>query len=124
MSNRRRFIAVLPFSGLSLLSACGEKASAPAVQTAPAPAPTPAPAPPPASAAAGAMLDPNEASAVALGYVADATDTKDARHSAGAACANCALFGGNAGDRDGPCPLFGGKRVAAKGWCTGYAKKA
>jgi hypothetical protein len=70
------------------------------------------------------MVDPADAAAASLGYVADASTTKDAKHTAGAACANCALFGGKAGDAAGPCPLYAGKRVAAGGWCTAYAKKA
>jgi hypothetical protein len=70
------------------------------------------------------MVDPADATAVALGYVADASTTQNAKHIAGAACANCALFGGKAGDTAGPCPLYAGKQVAAKAWCTGYAKKA
>ncbi len=70
------------------------------------------------------MVDPADATAVALGYVADAKNTKDGRHAAGAACANCALFAGKAGDASGPCPLYAGKQVAATGWCTAYAKKA
>ena len=70
------------------------------------------------------MVDPAEPNAIALGYVPDAKATKDARHVAGAACANCALFAGKAGDAAGPCPLYPGKQVAAAGWCTAYQKKA
>jgi len=69
------------------------------------------------------MVDPTDASAVALGYVSDAKTSKDPKHVAGAACANCALFGGQAGDAAGSCPLYVGKQVAAAGWCTGYVKK-
>ena len=29
-----------------------------------------------------------------------------------------------AGDAGGACPLFAGKQVASKGWCSAYAKKA
>lgn len=70
------------------------------------------------------MVDPADATAVALGYVTVASTTKDAKHTAGAACSNCALFGGKAGDAAGPCPLYAGKQVAATAWCTAYAKKA
>jgi hypothetical protein len=70
------------------------------------------------------MVNPSDAVAVALGYVADAKTAKDAKHTPGAACSNCALFGGKAGDTAGPCPLYAGKQVAAIGWCTAYAKKA
>ena len=69
------------------------------------------------------MVDPADAAAVALGYVADASTTKDPKYVAGSACANCALYAGKAGDASGPCPLFAGKQVAAKGWCNAYAKK-
>lgn len=145
MNSRRNFIAILPFAGLSVLAACGDKTSptsaapapAPAPAAAPVPAPAPAqapapepppatatPAPQPAAAATGPMVDPAEPTAVALGYVADAKATKDAKHSVGAACANCALFAGKPGDTAGPCPLYPGKQVAAAGWCTAYQKKA
>ncbi len=70
------------------------------------------------------MVDPADALAVTLGYVADAKSTKHEKHVAGSACANCALFAGKAGDSAGPCPLFAGKQVAAAGWCTSYVKKA
>ncbi len=70
------------------------------------------------------MVDPADASAKALGYVPDAKTTNDAKHTAGAACGNCALFAGKPGDASGPCPLYPGKQVAAMGWCTAYAKKA
>lgn len=70
------------------------------------------------------MVDPADPAASALGYVSDATTTKDPKHVAGAACANCALFGGKAGDASGPCPLYPGKQVSEKGWCTAYNKKA
>jgi hypothetical protein len=134
MNSRRNFIAVLPFAGLSVLAACSDKpaptsaapapAPAPAPELAAAPAATATPAPQPAAAATGPMVDPAEATAVALGYVPDANATKDAKHFVGAACANCALFAGKPGEAAGPCPLYPGKQVAAAGWCTAYQKKA
>ena len=33
-------------------------------------------------------------------------------------------FSGKAGAADGPCSIFGGKLVNAKGWCTAWVKKA
>ncbi len=69
------------------------------------------------------MVDPADPAAVALGYVADASTTKDPKFVAGSACVNCALYAGKAEDAAAPCPLFAGKLVAAKGWCTAYAKK-
>jgi hypothetical protein len=136
MHTRRRFIEILPLAGLSALVACGDKTTtpqpaapaptgAPAVVATPDVAPSPMPpAAPAAVAVPGPMVDPSEAMAVSLGYVTDAKTTKDAKHVAGAACANCALYGGKAGEASGPCPLYAGKQVAAAGWCTGYVKKA
>ena len=79
-----------------------------------------------AGAHAQAKLDEKDAQAVALGYVAEAskTDTqKFPKYAAGQNCANCALYQGKAGDAAGGCPLFGAKQVAAKGWCSAWAKK-
>ena len=41
-----------------------------------------------------------------------------------AATANCVLYQGAPADASGPCPIFGGKSVSAKGWCSSYTKKA
>ena len=143
MNARRRFIQILPvatLAPLALLVACSDKAAAPAaapapapVAAAPSPAPEPAPAPAPAPAEAPAaarnlpMADPKDAASVALGYVAEGSQTvvaKYPKYAAGQACGNCALFGGKSGNAAGPCPLFAGKQVNAKGWCSAYAKKA
>ena len=143
MNARRRFIQILPvatLAPLALLAACSDKAAAPAaapapapVAAAPSPAPEPAPAPAPAPAEAPAaasnlpMADPKDAASVALGYVAEGSQTdvaKYPKYAAGQACGNCALFGGKSGNAAGPCPLFAGKQVNAKGWCSAYAKKA
>ena len=136
MTTRRRFIEIAPLAGVALLAACGEKAAPPAAAPAPAPAapaptPTPAPAPvaaaPAAPAAAMAMVDEKDPTAMALGYVADASKTDTSKYktyTAGMACSNCSLYQGKAGDAAGGCPLFAGRQVAAKGWCGSYAKKA
>ena len=74
-----------------------------------------------------AMLDEKDATAVALGYVADTTKVdakKFPKHDKAQICGNCALFVGKATDAAGGCPLFPGKQVATKGWCSAYAKKA
>ena len=80
-----------------------------------------------ASAAhAQAKLDEKDPQAVALGYVADASkaDTKKyPKYAAGQNCASCALYQGKAADAWGGCPLFAGKQVAGKGWCSAWAKK-
>lgn len=78
-------------------------------------------------ARAQALLDEKDATAVALGYVADAAkaDTKKyPKYAAGQNCVSCALYQGKAGDAAGNCSLFAGKQVTAKGWCSAWAKKA
>lgn len=64
--------------------------------------------------------------AQALGYRADAKQVdkaRFARYSAGQDCGNCTFYQGKASDPAANCPLFGGKRVAAAGWCNGYNRK-
>ena len=73
------------------------------------------------------MVDPTDATATALGYVADTTKAdqkKFPKHEATQNCNNCAIFQGKAADAAGGCPLFGAKQVAGKGWCSAWAKKA
>jgi hypothetical protein len=68
-----------------------------------------------------------DAMAKTLGYVTESSKAdmkKYPKHTNAQACANCALFQGKAGDAAGPCPLYPGKQVSVKGWCSGYAKKA
>jgi len=67
----------------------------------------------------------SDATATALGYKEDASKvdaTKYPQHKAGQTCGNCKFFQGSAGY--GPCQLFPGKAVNAKGWCSAYAAKA
>lgn len=73
------------------------------------------------------MVDPKDATAVALGYVADGGKVDKAKYpkyEAAQNCNNCAIFQGKAADPAGGCPLFAGKQVAGKGWCSAWAKKA
>ena len=73
------------------------------------------------------MVDAKDATAAALGYVADGTKVdkvKFPKHEATQNCNNCAIFQGKAADAAGGCPLFAGKQVAGKGWCSAWAKKA
>ena len=77
-------------------------------------------------AMAQAMVDEKDPQAAALGYVADATkaDTKKfPKYAAGQMCSNCVLYQGKATDAAAACPLFAGKQVAGKGWCSAWAKK-
>ena len=80
-----------------------------------------------ARAADAPMVDEKDASAVQLGYVADAAKANKAKfpsYAAGQNCAGCQLYQGKKDSTSGPCPLFVGKQVSAKGWCSAYAKKA
>lgn len=78
--------------------------------------------PAPAAAEALSEADPT---AQALGYRIDAQQVDAARypqHTPAQTCASCGFFQGRSGD--GPCQLFPGKTVSAKGWCAGYKPKA
>ena len=70
-------------------------------------------------------LDSSDATAKALAYTEDAATAKaNPAFKADSVCANCQFFQGTATDTYGPCTLFPGKAVNAKGWCAGYSKKA
>ncbi len=80
------------------------------------------------SRAALQKVDPKDAQAASLGYVEDTTkvdEKKFPKHTKEQTCANCQFYqtaqeeGGYA-----PCTVFGGKGVAAKGWCSAWVKKA
>lgn len=73
-----------------------------------------------ASAQALKPLPADNATAVALKYVADAGQTKEPGFKPGSNCGNCQFFTA----ASGACTLFPGFSVAAKGWCTAWAKKA
>lgn len=74
------------------------------------------------SAAAQALkpLPADNATAIALAYVADAKDTKHASFKPGSNCANCQFFTA----ATGACTLFPGFSVPAAAWCSAWAKKA
>ncbi len=72
--------------------------------------------------AANPMLTEADPSAKALGYVTDATKTKDPKHLAGQQCSGCNFYKG--AGKTGACALFPGKDVAATGWCKSFVKKA
>ena len=79
-----------------------------------------------AQAHAQTMVAETDAQATALGYKTDAgkvDNSKQPKYAAGQFCNNCALYQGAAGSASGSCPLFGSKQVAAKGWCSAWAKK-
>lgn len=77
-------------------------------------------------AQAQALLSETDPQSVALGYKADTTKVDKAKypkHAATQLCNNCALYAGKATDAAAGCPLFPGKQVAGKGWCSAWAKK-
>lgn len=75
-------------------------------------------------AAAADKLSPTDPAAVSLAYVEKAETSKDPAYKKGSTCENCMLYqtaqaaGGHA-----PCGAFGGKLVAAAGWCKVYVAK-
>lgn len=73
-----------------------------------------------ADAQALALLPADNATAKALGYVADASTVKHASYKAGSLCSNCQFFTAATGG----CTLFPGFAVSPKGWCSAWAKKA
>jgi hypothetical protein len=75
------------------------------------------------TARAADMVKETDATASALGYVADAAKSAK-RTDKAAVCAGCALYSGKPGAPDGPCSVFAGNLVNAKGWCTAWVKKA
>ena len=67
-------------------------------------------------------VTPSDPTAKALGYVDDASTSKDPKHKAGDKCANCQFYsGGPTGF--GPCQLFPGKDVSSQGWCISHTPK-
>ena len=79
------------------------------------------------SAAQGAPVDEKDAAAQSLGYKADASKVDKAKfpkYAGGQQCANCQLYQGKSGSASGGCPIFPGKVVGAKAWCSAYVKKA
>jgi hypothetical protein len=79
------------------------------------------------AAAAPVKLDANDPMAKSLAYSANTAtvdDKANATHKPDQLCSNCLQFQGKAGDAEGPCVIFGGKLVAAKGWCKVWAKKS
>ena len=75
------------------------------------------------SAEAADMVSESDPTAVALKYKMDATKAAD-RKDPQALCSNCNFYTGKPNDANGPCTVFGGKLVSAKGWCASWVKKA
>ena len=77
------------------------------------------------NASSGPLLDEKDPQAVALGYVAvaaKADKVKFPKYADGQFCSNCSLYLGGAAEQGG-CPLFPGKQVLGKAWCSAWVKK-
>jgi len=82
----------------------------------------------PLSAFALQKLDPKDPQAVSLGYTDDTKNVdekKYPKHTASQKCSGCQFYQSAQASGDmAPCTVFGGKGVAANGWCSAYVKKA
>ena len=61
-----------------------------------------------------------------LGYKQDASEVDPNEwpdYQEGHVCANCQLYHGEEGAEWGPCDIFGGRLVHAKGWCMSWLEK-
>lgn len=65
-------------------------------------------------------LSESDPMAKALHYTEDASSTDNPKYKKGDDCANCAFYKGREGSTSGPCQLFPGKSVKAKGWCVSH----
>ena len=78
-------------------------------------------------ASGAARLLESDPQALSLGYKDDSTHVdqkKFPNHQATQVCSGCQFYQGTAQDATAPCAIFAGKKVAAKGWCSSYIKKA
>jgi len=67
-----------------------------------------------AMAADPPRVDPEAPDAKALGYVNAAPNPSKS-------CASCQLYKGSSRAEWGPCPVFSGKLVNARGWCSAWS---
>ena len=73
-------------------------------------------------ALAAEKLSEDDPTAVSLGYKHDAAHASHDTYVAGRTCDGCAFFqGGDAAE--GPCLVFRGKLVNAKGWCASWRQR-
>lgn len=73
------------------------------------------------------ILQENDPDAVALGYRADASQVdqeKFPRFTPNQHCSKCMWYQGDSASLHANCSLYPNKLVAAKGWCSGWAKKS
>ncbi|MDR2852429.1 MAG: high-potential iron-sulfur protein [Burkholderiaceae bacterium] len=70
-------------------------------------------------------LSPTDPTATAFAYVESTAKIKNPKFVAGSDCKNCNFYQArNSNAAYGPCLIFQGKSVNAKGWCTNYVKAA
>lgn len=72
---------------------------------------------------AAEKVDETEPLAIQLGYHIKADDveqTKFPQYANRQFCHNCQLYTGTQGELWGPCTIFGGRLVAADGWCSAW----
>lgn len=72
-------------------------------------------------------LDPKDPQAVSLGYTEDTKKVdkqKFPKHDLSQRCDNCQFYAtAQQAGAMAPCTIFGGKAVAAAGWCSAWVKK-
>jgi hypothetical protein len=66
-------------------------------------------------------LSVTDPTASSFSYTEDGASSKNPKHTAGAECSNCDFYQARGTSAPyGPCMIFQGKAVNAKGWCTNY----
>ena len=73
---------------------------------------------------AAERISEDDPQAKALHYRHDAADVDHESYEEGQNCANCGLFTDPEAEEWGPCEAFGGKHVAAEGWCNAWVPRA
>jgi High potential iron-sulfur protein len=79
-----------------------------------------------ALAAALPLLDANDPTAKALGFVSDASKVDagaNPTYKPGQKCGTCAQFQGKTGETAAGCNIFAGHSVPQGGWCKVWAQK-
>ncbi len=72
-------------------------------------------------------VDESEPHARRLGYRHDGAQVDRAaypKYREGDRCSSCQFYKGSTGAPEGPCQVFKGKLVSAKGWCISYYRRA
>ncbi len=80
----------------------------------------------PGAVFAASMVQESDALARTLAYVADTTRANQIdypSHTTDQMCRVCTSFQGNPKDSSGPCKVYGGRVVSAKGWCSAFERR-